>query len=74
MIGHTDRGIPHTTEASNHLWLRACSLVVQYFEVVSGAMVIRIQFQSLFQVLFRLRVSLHLNVQCPYSQGVHTAF
>ena len=47
----------------------AHSLVLQYFEVVCGAVVTRVQFQGLFQVSFCLGVSLHLNVQCTCSGG-----
>ena len=49
--------------------LCAHSLVLQYFEVVCGAVVTRVQFQGLFQVSFGLGVSLHLNVQCTCSGG-----
>ena len=44
-----------------------CSLVLQYFEVVSGTMVTRAQFQGSFQVPFCLRIPLHLNEQCSCS-------
>ena len=68
MRGDNDRHFPPHNRLSSRT---ACSLIVQYFEVVCGAVVTRIQFQSSFQVPFCLGVSLHLNVQCSYSASVN---